>query len=374
MWTLEAHIDGENSGSHTFQVIAAEKPEGAAPQRHLLQTSEIYQKALSSMVLIEALSANGQRIGSGLGFTLEEGTIVTAFQVIDGAAQLRIVLPSGQQGTTDQVVAWNRLQDWALLKADTGSLSKLPRATEELAVGDRCFSFEMAAGEARTIVEQQITGKSVHAEMGARLNLLQFASPAAMGSPVLNEYGEVVAILGGNTYPGLHRGSQGADAAIVPGLYRGAMATPIAMVTPLPSSAVKSLAELAAAGQFVPPVQPRPELVYGMIGAHFEHGKSAFQASRQSKTDLSRAADRVCSVALEWNSRAKIKTQVLVALYDLENHLLAKSAPVKVNLGGGQYATTFVDFPLSALKPGYYRAEAQQENVPIWRAYFKVSE
>ena len=41
IWTLEAHIDGESAGSHTFEVTSAPGAPQASPARHLPSASEL---------------------------------------------------------------------------------------------------------------------------------------------------------------------------------------------------------------------------------------------------------------------------------------------------------------------------------------------
>jgi len=66
-------------------------------------------------------------LGKGEGFWVADGQLLTAFDVIDGAA--RYASPKGWRAvTTDQVIAWNRWQDWALLKVETSGKTWLKRA------------------------------------------------------------------------------------------------------------------------------------------------------------------------------------------------------------------------------------------------------
>ncbi|MGH9882888.1 MAG: hypothetical protein ACRD6N_15730, partial [Pyrinomonadaceae bacterium] len=76
-----------------FQIIVAPRPENVstAPARRLLTPSEIYNRANSASVLIENLNDKARRRNTGTGFFIEPGKLLTAFQVIDGAAKVRVV-------------------------------------------------------------------------------------------------------------------------------------------------------------------------------------------------------------------------------------------------------------------------------------------
>ncbi len=119
-WTLEAQIDGEAAGSHKIELVVsgnAAPPAVAGPP--LLTSAQIYERALKSTVTIDGLAADGRRIRTGSGFVIGEDAVLTAFQVIDGSSSLRILLPDGKPADLQGVSAWNRQQDWALLRVKT---------------------------------------------------------------------------------------------------------------------------------------------------------------------------------------------------------------------------------------------------------------
>src|SRR6185295_19044226 len=51
-WAVEARIDGESAGSHTFQVMAATRPDNVVSTRRILTRPEIYQRALAATVSV----------------------------------------------------------------------------------------------------------------------------------------------------------------------------------------------------------------------------------------------------------------------------------------------------------------------------------
>src|SRR5260370_24887793 len=127
-WSLEAHVDGELAGSHAFQILTGTRPADSAPARKLLAPSELYERALRSTITIEKFDRSSQKVGDVSGFLFAPGWIVTAFECIDGAGKLRVTYSDGSRFETEQVAAWNRRQDWAILKASTTKLPKLKPA------------------------------------------------------------------------------------------------------------------------------------------------------------------------------------------------------------------------------------------------------
>src|SRR6202011_1964057 len=116
-WNLEARIDGEPAGSHSF-VISGSPSAASASGPRMLGSAELYKKAFEASATIEKIAADGSVVSKSSGFWIGEGRLLTAFSAIDGASSLRVTLRDGSQLVTDQVLAWNRWQDWALLKLE----------------------------------------------------------------------------------------------------------------------------------------------------------------------------------------------------------------------------------------------------------------
>ncbi|HXG68733.1 MAG TPA: serine protease, partial [Blastocatellia bacterium] len=203
LWATEARVDGEAAGVHTFQIIAAARPADALPARRILSRAEIYQRAAAASVFIESLKRTGERQNLGSGFFINEGLVLTTFQALDGAALLRVILPDGRRLETKEVLAWNRRQDWAILKVQSGKVAALGRAAPgSWAVGDRCYSLDVPTEGNRVILEGSLIGKHNPTGAGERLNVSFSPGRWALGSPLLNEYGEVIGLIGGSLIPG----------------------------------------------------------------------------------------------------------------------------------------------------------------------------
>jgi hypothetical protein len=60
--------------------------------------------------------------------------VLTAFQVIDGASSVRVDLADGSSATIKNLVAWNRHQDWAILKVDSAKSAPFGKQTGTVAL------------------------------------------------------------------------------------------------------------------------------------------------------------------------------------------------------------------------------------------------
>lgn len=374
-WALEARIDGEVAGNHSFQLISGEKALSTSPSRSLLEPAEIYKRSVRAAVWIEKLDEKRERIGTGSGFFLDNGLLVTAFQVINAASALRIVLPNATRVEDVQIAAWNRLQDWALLKPAVVAPATLPRAKEgSWRVADRCFSLDVPTEGNRVIVDENITGMHDFAQFGPRLNLSQNLAGTAIGAPVLNEYGEVIGIFGGSLLPGAPSKTERTPYSLSSTLAPGSMATPVSVLPGgVPATQPQTLADLATMGEFVIPVVKQPELLQGFLTTHFDPKKNEIPGWRESKTEFS-GSERHCTLVLVWNPRTKLRDEVTLFIYDLANRVVVQSNPLRIKFGAGSFAYTHWDMDFSRLALGSHRLDVLQGGKPIWRTYFRIIE
>jgi S1-C subfamily serine protease len=138
LWAVEAQIDDQPAGTQTFEIMRSETAAPAPPP--MPTAGQIYQWAAAASVFLTSLDQDGQAISSGLGFFVDQGIVLTAFQMIDGASSVRVDLADGSNATVANLVAWNRRQDWAILKMDLPKVEPLQRAAPgSWKVGDTCY-------------------------------------------------------------------------------------------------------------------------------------------------------------------------------------------------------------------------------------------
>ncbi len=374
LWALEARVDGEITGTHTFQILAAPGAGPAATTRKLLNPSEVYQKALAATVNVEKLNHERKVLSVASGFFLGPERLLTAFQAIDGASFLRVRFPDGRQSDVTTVSAWHRWQDWAVLKVDAGSTSVLPIATgKPWSVGDRVYYLEVKTEGNRTIVDANITGTSKTPEAGERLNLSFYYRPDALGSPVINEYGDVIAVLGGLPFPGAwwketDHGSFG------PYAYgSGGTAVPAELIAAHPSAPQQATLEgLLAAGQFLPPFPQHRNISRASISRYLDT-RSSYPHALEEKFEYSRT-DREAFIYVMWYPKIKRKGQTYFRVYDLNNKMLSQSKPGKITLNPGEVSYSTWQLNVNTWPLGIYRIDVMIDQDTMWRGFLKVVE
>jgi hypothetical protein len=391
IWTLEARVDGELTGEHKFQIVSAADPAAqttqAPPQanptgpppeqaRQPLTESQIYEIANAATALVEKLDSKGQRIDGGSGFFVEPDVLLTAFQVIDGASRLRVSLLDGRRLETQEALSWDKWQDWAFIKVDSGRKQsiRLSSSAESL-VGSRVYALAVSASGARVIVRCDIVGKGRFPRNGERINL-NCTHPDVIGSPLLDEYGDVIGIVGGSMIPGW------ASTKVLPGVYfsgsRLANANPGLVAVPIKSPSKPSaghpatnLQQLASDATFTPVLTRFENIQYGTLAKRVET-KPVPRAMEE--TYEFRSTDPL-TVFIDWQPKEKIKGAATLRIYDLAGRLLIESKPAKLDVKPGPNSSyRWWKADISSLKPAIYRVDVLIDSSPIWRAFFKVND
>lgn len=372
-WTIEARIDGEVAGTYTVEIRGGAKPADAVSSRQMLTTGQVYAKASQSTVAVEALNGSGDRMDSGVGVVVGDGLVATVFNLIDGASTVNILTSSGQRLPASGVVIYQRWQDWALLKVPGLTAKALaPAPKDSLAVGDHEYAVAWKDGAA-SIVEANLAGKRDDPRNGPRYTLNANGNPDA-GSPVLNDFGELTGLYGAVRYPGL--GTPRAFYHMVGGGLESTMsASEMIPVASLPESSgslpVHTFAELADSGAFLAPLSKDEDLIQGVVGRDVV-AKNGMISAPENRSEFSRTNPKLV-IDLLWNPRSKVKGLVTLYLYDLDNHPLMNSKPVKVNFNGGSMASSNWTLNIGTFNPGIYRADVLLGPRTIWRTFFKIT-
>lgn len=378
VWTLEARIDGESAGSHNFQLTIAPRPDNvtSAPARRLLAPSEIYSRAAAASVLIENINQKAARRNVGTGFLIGPGRLLTAFQVIDDAAKVRIVGPQGRMIEATEVLAWNRRQDWLILKVALDNIAALERApVDSETIGSRCYFLDVPAEGNRVLVETSLIGKQSLGTAGARLNIADTVNRRAVGSPVLNEYGEVIGFVGGNLLPGaafLEDAGFGARSNALGITSRGSLAVPINLVDESsgPSSTIDGL---ASSGQFMPALVTTQSVLSGSL-ARTVNRKTDPPQPIDEKIEFSRA-DNQGVLFLTWLAKEKRKGKPTLRLYDLDNRLISEHQnKKKITVNPNKLSYSLWDLNFATLPAGIYRFDVLLEGDIVWRNFFRMVE
>jgi hypothetical protein len=376
LWTFESRVDGESAGALSFEIVSAKRPAGTAKEEAPPTPAEIYSHAVAATALIERLDEKGQPLGAGSGFVTRDGSLVTAFRVIDGAHILRIQFADGTRSQADSVAGWNRRQDWAILRVDVGKHAALQTAdSKSWSIGDHCYWLDTKTDGGRVIADGQIVGKESHAGWGERISMSNVFNTAATGGPLLNERGEVLGMLGGalpdTLVPQVLRdpsayGAGGATFAVT------ASAIPIGLVVPPSALTPASLQTLWANGQFTPYVTASRNVTFGML-TQGKPAKGRAPFIKEMKNDFTRQDDSA-TVYVALQSTDTLKSTVQMRMYDADNRVVSSGEPIKIILRRGETQDRYWSFSLGLLNTGVYRADVLLGESVAWRTYFRVRE
>jgi S1-C subfamily serine protease len=378
VWTFESRVDGESAGNLSFEIVSSKKPTDVGTEEILPTPAEIYTRARAASVLLEKVDAKGHAFDAGSGFFLEDGLLITSFRVIDAAHTLRITLSDGSHLQAAEVAAWNRRQDWVILKVDGGKSAKLRRVdSKSISIGDHCYWLDAKTDGGRVISDGQIVGKESHEGWGERLSLSGIFNSVATGGPVLNNRGEVLGLLGGTLPESFLRpivsGSQqyGSGAGIFTAT---GSVVPIGLVNSSTNENPTTLETLWATGQFSAPVTAAHHISFGMITrGKPQKGRGKDFLGKEMNVDFTRQ-DEIETVVVAFQGIDSWKSTVQLRIYDADNHVLISGAPVKISLGRGETQERSWSFPLAAMHPGIYKADALVGEEVAWREYFRVRE
>jgi hypothetical protein len=365
-WVVEALVDGEPAGAHAFQIVAVPGESAGAPMRRVLATAELYQRGLAETLTLEAVDASGTLLGTSSGFFVAPDLVATSFAGINATRVIRLIMSDQKRLETNEVVAWNQRDDWAVLRFPGAAGRPAPWAPAGLAVGDRCYFLEAQREGARVIVETVVVGQSPAGD----LTLAQAAGEASNGGPVLNEYGEAAAILAGDGVlgAGLLDAREINDSARRIQV-RGGRARPLPAV-PEANTPSKRLQELEQAGLFVRPVARTPHFVSGVLGTGVAT-RGPVPVATDQRSRFSRA-DKKCVVFVTWSPGRKEDTTSHFELFDEEGRLRGSSKPRKLRLRQGESFVQGWEIDLAALKAGVYRVDVVAGTAPLWRSFFRV--
>jgi S1-C subfamily serine protease len=378
MWTLNARIDGESAGSLSFEIAADAAKPPVKYENVSIAASAIYKKTAAAMVVVEKDDADGKKVSTASGFFIGPGRVLTSFGSIDGASTLGIYLSNGKRIGARNILSWNRLQDWTVLEVGEQGMPTLTLAPDTpWTVGESYYSIgHLTAGD-RIVVQGTIIGRENEPSTGERMNLSMKFDADAVGSPLLNDFGDVIGMLGRRLAPG----SNGVDSATgetSPTMAGAsapdqlATAVPLSLVKiPAAGSAPATLADLMARGDFIPLLREQDKVSSGVLGLGLDRKKNP-RAPREVRDHFSHG-DAQMIVFITWDRSASIpKGNATLKIYNLDNKEVGDAQTVAVNVHPKAILNNYWTVPLASWPAGMYRADVYFGDAPVWREYFRV--
>lgn len=377
-WVFETHVDGEPAGQLTFQVVPGSKPANLPVAPTLPTTADIYKLAVSSSVSVESLDPAGRPFKRGSGVFFKQGLVATSFRVVEGASVLRLRFSDGKEIRVEQLAAWNRRQDWAVLSVESPSTAILKIAEpKSWNIGDHCYWLDVNPDGSRVIHDGQIVGTQSPPQSGDRINISGIYNRPALGGPLLNEQGQIIGLLGGALPDALLSDFNSDLQSNTPDLILNTLGGIAIAANLLPASAPgapKSLPDMLAGGDMMPPVSKSELINFGLLsnGPASDPKKHA-AVQRNWKSSFQRG-DTSAVAIIAFTNAENIKSTASIKLYDIDNHLVAAGKPEKLTITRGQPAERTWTLPLSSLPAGFYRVDIFVADDIAWRQYFKITD
>lgn len=192
----------------------------AAPPR----STEAFKTILPSLVFIRTEGSDGQADSSGIGSGViirDDGTILTAKHVIDGARTISITFVDGTESKAEVVSTFPN--DLAVLHANRGPELIVPAVLGggAIQVGDETFAIGNPLGLTASFSSGVISGldRTIPTDRGGGTltGLIQFdaaVNPGNSGGPLLNRDGQVIGIVTALANPGRGRSFSGIGFAV----------------------------------------------------------------------------------------------------------------------------------------------------------------
>lgn len=184
--------------------IAAATVAGTPAERQAL-----FQKLKPSVVVVEAITPSGERLGNGTGFVVRaDGLIVTNHHVIDSDAPMRVVFSDGRKLPVTGIKLSDEDHDLALLQVDAqdlqalvlGDSSRLVEGTPAFIAGNPLgLDFSFAEGSVAAVrpqgIPKDVAGSNPRpADLQELLQLDINSDRGGSGSPIVDETGAVIGI------------------------------------------------------------------------------------------------------------------------------------------------------------------------------------
>jgi hypothetical protein len=359
LWAAEATVDGYRAGSKTFRIVAG------ANRR--LGADELYQRGIEATIDLAAEMPPGIDRRRFSGVALADDAILTTFHAIESSVKVQAQFRDGSHAVATGVWAFSREYDWALLEIAVPPSQAKPVIAREFKIGESCAFINWVDGQ-RVVSGCSIVGRNDDGPV-TRLALSGRPTPRAVGSPLLTERGEALALMGTSADTLISVFDE--DAAIRPrrSAESGAsLALPLAGISRPASATATPFAEVARVA-FRPAVTASRFAGYGLFVKGTARPDGA-GATSLGDTEF-RASDGTASVLLTWTSPEPLSRDLNHAVYDSLNKLVQRGRPTRLNLKPGVRVDSSTAIVLNALD-GEYRIDILLGDEVAWRGYIRV--
>jgi hypothetical protein len=363
-WSVEATVDGQPAGRYSFEV--RDEKVIAAPIKRPLAAAELYEQLNRMFVVLQRTTTPGQPLEPAGGIVIAPGRIATATSALDGADVVQAAFGNAGPQVIAAVIAFNRIEDWAVLDLPIGDAGQPPVASvERIAVGARCFSMEGSASGSRVLVEGQITGESRAG--GYSQPIVTFHSGnGAIGAPVLTEFGELIGLIGG---PGIAGASRTHELLRFRAEMRGTLIVPASRIRIRDAGASLTIAQLRKDGQIVAPVVGDLHIESGGFARQFQERNRVQPADQRREFS---PADKNFMAFVNWNPQERLRGMMFLRVFDSYNRLVAESPAKRHDLRRERPMISSWSMHIPP-NPGRYRVDVLIDDRTMWRDFVTIT-
>ena len=174
-----------------------------------LSPQELNDLAQPRVALVSVRDGRGEQASTGSGFLISSsGRLVTNYHVVDGAASIVVVFPSGREARVTGIWAHDEQLDLAVLQLEPGRYEPFTLASEQALGGEnvaligypRGLGPAVTTGIVSSLQREGLKDDRLSEELpGWALRITAPSEPGSSGSPILRSNGEVVGVLVGDT-------------------------------------------------------------------------------------------------------------------------------------------------------------------------------
>jgi hypothetical protein len=328
----------------------------------------VFERLSRITTVVHRYSAAGRELHSGAALAMPKGVFLTSIAVLDAADRIRLdsTGPEAGESPAPTVLAWNREEDWAVLRGGATNSAPAVVAADDVKVGDRCYTIKSGGNSGgRLLLEGQIAGQGPGGTWIASFS----NGLATPGSPLVNEFGNAIGVVaGGNSDPpgALRLGEPaGPQAETI-----ASTVIPIKLLRGYETASPASLSDLHARGELIPALTGDEHVASGGFAASVS--KTGVIPSPVDSRDHFSIQEKGFVLFVNWYPNQRLKGVTTIKMYDARNKLVGQSKPAKRDLKKGEYSWMSWDLPMIQ-SPGTYRADVLLNDVPAWRGYVRIT-
>ncbi len=316
-----------------YNLYAFEKQSNSAE----LNAEQIYAKCSPAVFFVEVYDRSGRPLGTGSGFFINsDGTAVTNYHVIKGAASASIKLSSGNKVyKVEGVYDYNIKNDWAIIKVDGKDFPYLEIDESEVVGGATVYAIGSPLGLDNTISQGLISNTNRVLDNVRFIQTSAATSSGSSGGALINKSGKVIGITSAG-FPGGENLNLVLPISVIKG-YKKNRATPLSAVG---TSGNKALGNYAVSGNSEEEIAFELLRLWVMNNANYDVSEDpAYRevyADSDGETTYMISVDENRKQITLWNSRT-YSGQLLMTTVTLEQ------GDSEVYVGGTYYHNLHLD-------------------------------